>query len=67
LRKTPFGALCADTRGSSERSSAKLGLEKNGEDRIVMPTNGDFLLMTMPFNRYDIADMSTGRLKLERT
>ena len=52
-------------RGRSDRKVANLGLEKNGEDRIVMPTNRLLLLMAVRFERYGIGD-STGRLKIQR-
>jgi hypothetical protein len=44
----------------------KLGLEKNGEDRIVTPTDGLWSLLALLFERYGIRD-STGRLKVEST
>jgi hypothetical protein len=52
--------------GRSDISLTKLGLEKNDDDRIVMPTDGLWFLLAVLFERYGIGD-STGRLKVERT
>jgi hypothetical protein len=42
---------------------AKLGLEKNGEERIVTPTDG-LQLLALLFEQRGIRD-STGRLEIE--
>jgi hypothetical protein len=50
----------------SDRSLAKLDLEKNGEDRILMPNDGLLFLLAVLFERHG-DEGSTGRLKSERT